>query len=68
MDRSSRLSPEDVSAARIRRIEAMTLQDIEGNPLSPDQVSMFAMFEQKRWSHERRREYIMARIQRLAAE
>ncbi len=68
MDRSARLSPEDVSAARIRRLEAMTLQNVEGNALSLDQVEMFEMFERERWSHERRREYIMARIQRLAAE
>ncbi len=68
MDRSARLSPEGVSAARIRRLEAMTLQDIEGNALSPDDIAMFEMFERERWSHDRCRAYILAQFQRLAAE
>lgn len=38
--------------------EAMHLQYLEGNPLSPDQVAMFEMFEREGWSHERRLAYI----------
>jgi len=46
----------------------MRLQEIEGNPLSPDQVAMFEMFEAEAWSHERRRAYILAKAAPLAAE
>jgi hypothetical protein len=47
---------------------AMRLQEIEGNPLSADQVAMFEMFERQKWSHEKRRAYILARTKPLAAE
>lgn len=46
----------------------MAMQAIEGNPLSPDDIAMFEMFERERWSHERRRAYILARVQAIAAE
>jgi hypothetical protein len=46
----------------------MRLQEIEGSPLSPDQVAMFEMFERKAWSHEQRRAYILAKARPLAAE
>ncbi len=52
------LTDEEVAAARERRLEAMHLKVIEGNPLSPDQVAMFEMFERERWSHEKRLDYI----------
>jgi hypothetical protein len=65
---ASRLSPSEVEIARERRIAAMRLQEIEGNPLSPDQVAMFEMFEREAWSHERRRAYILAKVAPLAAE
>jgi hypothetical protein len=50
------------------RLVAMRLHEIEGNPLSADQVAMFAMFERLQWSHERRRAYILAGAAPLAAE
>jgi hypothetical protein len=34
-----------MSDAKSRRLEAMTLQEVEGNPLSVDEVAMFEMFE-----------------------
>lgn len=68
MDRPTPMSLEDVDAARARRLAAMNLQEIEANPLTADQVAMFEMFERERWSHARRRAYILARAQRLAAE
>ena len=68
MTQSSRLTPSEVAAARQRRLEAMRLQEIEGNPLSPDQVSMFEMFEREAWPHERRLAYILAKAKPLAAE
>jgi hypothetical protein len=47
MNELARLSPSEVEIARKRRIAAMRLQEIEGNPLSPDQVGMFEMFERE---------------------
>lgn len=68
MAESSRLTPEEVTRARKRRLAAMRLQEIEGNPLTPDEVTMFEMFERERWSHEKCRAYILARGKVLAAE
>ena len=64
----SRLSSADVALARQRRIAAMRLQEIEGNPLSADQVAMFEMFEREAWTHEQRRAYILAKARTRAAE
>jgi hypothetical protein len=44
---------------RIEQIMAM--QTIENNPLSADQVEMFAMFETENWSPERRLQHIRDR-------
>jgi hypothetical protein len=52
----------------MRRQAAMRLQEIEGNPLSPEQVAMFETFEREAWSHERRLAYPLARASALAAE
>ncbi len=68
MDRTERLSPSEVEESRKRRLVAMRLQEVEGNPLSADQVAMFEMFEAEAWPHERRRAYILAKGSRLAAE
>jgi hypothetical protein len=68
MNDGSPLSPSEVAEARERRLAAMRLQEIEGNPLSADQVAMFEMFEREAWSHERRRAHILARSMPLAAE
>ena len=46
----------------------MRLQEIEGNPLSADDVAMFEMFEREAWPHERRRAYILAKVGTRAAE
>jgi len=51
-----------------RRLVAMRLQEIEGNPLSPDQVAMFEMFERQGWNDEQRRAYILGKARPLAAE
>jgi hypothetical protein len=68
MNNVSRLSPFAVARSRKRRLAAMHLQKIEGNPLSADQVAMFEMFEREAWTHERRRAYILAKVRPLAAE
>ena len=41
-----------------RLAEAVHLQAIEGNPLLPDEVAMFEMFEREGWPPEDRRAYI----------
>ena len=59
-DSSRLLSKEEVDIARVRRLEAMHVQEIEGNPFSPEDVEMFEMFERERWSQERCLEYLRA--------
>jgi hypothetical protein len=68
MAEKDRLSPSEVAEARERRLDAMHLQEIEGNPLSSDQVALFEMFEREAWSHERRLAYILSKAAKLAAE
>jgi len=68
MKNLSRLAPSDVTAARQRRLEAMRLQEIEGNPLTLDEVRMFEMFEREAWPFEKRRAFILAKAKPLAAE
>ena len=63
-----RLPAAVVALARKRRLAAMRLQEIEGNPLGADQVEMFEMFEREAWPHERRRAYLLARALPVAAE
>ncbi len=63
-----RLTADRVATARKGRLEAMRLQDIEGNPLNADDIAMFEMFEREAWPHERRRAYIIAAATALAAE
>lgn len=55
------LSEAEVAQARERRLEAMHLQEIEGNPLDAEDVAMFEMFEHERWSHERCIAYLIER-------
>ena len=68
MSKAAKLSPAEVEAARAGRIDAMHMQEIEGNPLTPDEVAMFEMFEREAWPHERRRAYILAQVRTQAAE
>ncbi len=62
---AARLTIAEVAQARQRRIAAMRLQEIEGNPLDAEQI---AMFEREAWPHERRRAYLMAKTKTQAAE
>ena len=68
MTKSSRFSTTEVERHRKRRLGAMRLQEIEGNPLSPEDVAMFEMFERERWPHEKCRAYILSRGKAQAAE
>lgn len=56
-----RLTRPEVARARQQRLAAMRLQEIEGNPLTHEQIAMFEMFEREAWSHERRLAYLLAR-------
>ncbi len=58
-DQTDRLSETEVTEARERRLVMQHLQDIEGNPLDADDIAMFEMFERERWSHDRRRKFIL---------
>jgi hypothetical protein len=60
------LSPAEVAATKARRLEAMHLQVIEGNPLDAEDIAMFEMFEREGWSHERCRAYILAQAKASA--
>lgn len=57
------LSDEEVADARERRLIAQHLQAMEGNPLDAADIEMF---ERERWSHERRRLYIIERARAAA--
>ncbi len=42
-----------------RRLEAMRLHEIEGNPLDEEQIARFDMFEREGWSHEKCTAYLL---------
>lgn len=56
----NKLTDEQVAEAKLRRLEAMHTQEIEGNPLDAGDIAMFEMFEREKWSHEKCIEYITA--------
>ena len=61
--------PPRTAAASGRLAEAAHLQEIEGNPLTPDELAMFEMFEREGWSPEDRYAYIVRQVrnrQRIA--
>ena len=68
LDKPERLTKAQIEDARKRRLEAMNLQVIEGNPLDADDIAMFEMFEREGWSHERRRAYLLDWAKALAAK
>src|SRR5882724_9367276 len=61
-----RLSPEEIAVARKRRLEAMHLQVIEGNPFDEDDVAMFEMFEREGWNDDQCIAYILAQAREAA--
>lgn len=58
------LTDEELALAIRRGKESTQLQDIVGNPLTAEEVAIFDMFNRERWSHEKRRTYIMDYIKR----
>ncbi len=61
-----KLSKAEIAELRKLRLEAMNLQEIEGNPLDADDIAMFEMFEREGWTHEQRRAHITALARKLA--
>jgi len=55
------LTDAEVEDARRRRLVAMHLQEIEGNPLDAEQIAMFEMFERERWPDDRILAHLLAR-------
>ena len=68
LDKPKRLTKAEVAEARQRRLEAMNLQAIEGNPLDAEDIAMFEMFEREAWPHERCIAYILERAKASAAK
>jgi hypothetical protein len=56
-----KLSPSEIAELRKLRLEAMNLQEIEGNPFDAEDIAMFEMFEREGWDDARCRAYILAR-------
>ena len=54
------MSRNDKRVRHKRLQEAIRLHEIEGNPLDAVDLALFEMFEREGWSHERRRDYIIA--------
>ncbi len=44
---------------RQRRLEGIKLQEIEGNPLTAEEIDMFEMFDREGWSDEKCRAHIL---------
>jgi hypothetical protein len=59
-------SDREISARRARRLEAMHLQKIEGDPLDDEQVEMFEMFERDRWTDDQIKAHLDARARSRA--
>jgi hypothetical protein len=59
-------SQAEVAELRKLRLEAMKLQEIEGNPLDAEDIAMFEMFEREGWTHEQRHAHITAIARALA--
>lgn len=46
-------------------VEALHLQAIEANPLLPNEIAMFEMFEREGWTPDDRRAYIARQFDHL---
>ena len=62
-----KLSLAETLAAKTRRLEAMHLQEIEGNPLDAEDIAMFEMFEREGWPHEKCLAYIREQARKPSA-
>ncbi len=62
MNRTRKICIEHKTATRQKLLEGIHLQEIEGNPLSAEEIAMFEMFEQQGMSDEECRKYILSRL------
>lgn len=63
-----RRSPERLTISRKqRRLEAIKLHEIEGNPFTAEDNALFEMFDREGWSDAKRRAFIIEEAQRRAA-
>jgi hypothetical protein len=53
--------------ARHRLKEAMSLQEIEGNPFDAEDMALFAMLEREEWSEARCLEFVLDEARARAA-
>jgi hypothetical protein len=60
VDETIQRTPLHHRSPKERRLVMQHLLAIEGNPLTAEEIAMFEMFEREGWSHERRREHILA--------
>ena len=63
----TRMTLEEIAAGRDRRAEGLRLAEIEGNPLTAADIAMFEMFDREGWNPERRRAYIIAKVNNSSA-
>jgi hypothetical protein len=66
MAEEEKLSADEIAGAKSRRLDAMALQEIEGNPLMLADTLIFDMFEREGWSHARRHAFLMERVHETA--
>lgn len=60
-----KLSVEEVLERKRRLKVAIALHEIEGNPLSQEEVDMFEMFDREGWSHEKSRAFILDKYKNI---
>jgi len=58
------LTDEELALVIKRGKDGIEMHRISGNPLTAEDIEMFEMFNRERWSHEKRRAYILAEIKR----
>ncbi len=57
------------AAERAHRFrEACALQEIEGNPLTPEEIAMFERFEREGWSDEKIGDFLLARAKKRLSD
>lgn len=60
----SRDTPETIQK---RHQLGLALAAVEGNPLTPEEIAMFEMFDRESWSDERRRAFILEKVLKAEA-
>ncbi|WP_424973316.1 hypothetical protein [Dinoroseobacter sp. S76] len=57
---------QDLRDRRKRFLEAVHLQEMEGNPLDAEDIAIFEMFEREQWTDEQCIAFLNAKAQALA--